>query len=173
MRPSLVRRLLLLLSLGQLLALVLAGWLAVDTLLLRERPAVPRRENRQVEYTTPPASSSPSELADLAPLWERDLNQQLFERPSRPEPKVQPAPPPKPVALPQLLATFVERDRRWGLFVTLEGKARVHPAGQRVDGFQIVAIEQGSARLRRDQHEYQLHIPERPASDSRRQPRRG
>jgi hypothetical protein len=68
------------------------------------------------------------------------------------------------VALPKLLATFVEDGQAWGLFVESGGSQRVRAVAGAVDGFTIVSIAPGRATVEKAGQTYELEIP-RPNSE--------
>lgn len=124
-----------------------------------------------------PASQPPEppvqEIDTFSPLWERDLRQVLKEPPP-PAPKAEPKPPPPlPVQLPQLLATFVEDDRHWGLFVDESGKRRVRPSGAVLDQFTIIEITPGKARIQTGSSTFEIEVPKRLTPRNRSAIRRG
>ena len=136
-------------------------------------PATPRltaRTGEEPAPTRPPASLTAAQLQEI---WERDLRQTLIEpQPKKaPEPKPPPAPP--PVKLPTLVATFVENGKAWGLFVEKSGSHRVRAASHRTDGFDILQITPGAARLRRGHRTYDVYVPMRPTGLPRPGDKRG
>lgn len=93
-------------------------------------------------------------LGDLAVIWQRDLRQPVVDAVAKVEP---PAPEPAPSV--QLLGTAIESDRRYGLFRLANQTTVLRSVGTEVEGFAVIAIERGVARLRAGSHEYELKVP--------------
>ncbi len=137
---------------------LLAGG-AVVLIVLIFRPAA----TSDVASTMPPtAEQVPAvpdeplrELAWFAPLWHRDLQQELFP-PSQAAQESEPPPPPKP--LPVLLGTFIEADRQFAHLRNNAGRIQVLTVGDDVDGYAISAIERGSVMLLRGAATYRLEL---------------
>jgi hypothetical protein len=95
-----------------------------------------------------------SDLEALAVIWQRDLRRPLFD--PAPAPTERPA---EPSLAIRLLGTAVEADRRYGLFRLSNNHTTVRPVGSDVDGFEVVSIERGRARLRAGGRDYELLVP--------------
>lgn len=105
-----------------------------------------------------PQSTLPA-VQSFASIWKRDLRQQLIKPQAEEVEKVEVTPPPPPVSLPKLHATFVEHGRSFGLFAGSRGSIRVRPEGATIDTFEILSISPGSAQLRKRGESYTIRIP--------------
>jgi len=110
--------------------------------------ATPERDVHSADELRPLSES------ELAVIWQRDLRQSVVDAPP---PRV--TPPEAPKLAVQLIGTVIEPQRRFGLFVTGRNQTIVKRVGERVDGFEVVAIERGQATLRQGQREYTLKAP--------------
>ncbi len=143
-------------------------WIVAEAVFLHGPPEVPQPPSEL------PLKMSGRQDAGRAPLdafdaiWSRNLRQTLIERKRKAAPPPKPAPPPPPIRLPKLLATFVESGRSWGLFVDQRGAQRVRSASSRIDGFDIVSVSTGTARLSRGGKTHDVKVPERKASRGKR-----
>ena len=110
---------------------------------------------------SPPETPHRADLEDLAGIWQRSLRQALIE-PKIPEPPpAKPPPSPPPVALPRLVATFVENGRAWALLVDEKGTSRVRTETEKVGEFEIVSVSPGATTLRRDDKTYEVRTGDR------------
>ena len=138
-----------------MLAIVLAVLLAFVALLRPAPPWTPPQVNLQAPVVVDVKSAPGLSLDELAVIWQRDLRQPLVD-PSPPEP---PKPPPPPRLAVRLLGTAVEADRRYGLLRLSNNTTVVRPVGAEVEGFEVVSIRRGWARLRNGAREYDLIVP--------------
>ncbi|MBI4716622.1 MAG: hypothetical protein HY763_02365 [Planctomycetes bacterium] len=151
---------------------------AVPVVLLRSLCFPPALEPPKLTPGAAPAAAamgapqSPP-LEALASLWTRDWRQTLIEPPPKPAPVPTPPPPPEPIALPRLLATFVEQEQAWGLFVDASGAERVCPAGATINEFSIVAVQEGSATLKKGNQTYDVEVPKEQHATPRKSRRQG
>jgi hypothetical protein len=132
-----------------LVAVGMAAWLAWP------RPA---RTPPEVDLESPSRDKvrpvSRHSLTDLAVIWQRDLRQPVVDRPQE-----SPERPPEPKLAIQLVGTAVEAERCYGFFRLADTTTTVKAVGEVVDGFEIVAIERGRARLRNGDRGYELKVP--------------
>ena len=103
--------------------------------------------------------SSRDSLASLKAIWGRDLRQALIVPVPKAAAPPKPPPPPPPVKLPKLVGTFVERGQGWGVFHDAKGAVRVRAATGSIDGFEIVDVTPGAARLRQGESSYDVKAP--------------
>lgn len=96
-----------------------------------------------------PVSNQPVEKTELpplawfAPIWQRDLHQDLFPQKPQPVPvQAKPASPP-----PVLLATMVEPHHRLAHFAGRDGRLQLLGIDDVVADYRIVAIEPGRVQL--------------------------
>ena len=149
---------------AQVLIVAIALWVLVDGLLLREPLPKPDLHAVAAKITgrTTSAVDMPA-LEDWSAIWQRDLRQRLIDPPPPPKPEPPaPKPPPNPPALPRLLATFVEHQVAWALFVDSGGRQRVRSVGERIDSFEIARITPGIASLQMGRHTYEVKVPQGP-----------
>jgi hypothetical protein len=146
-------------------ALLLASLLALVGLLVRRGPATAAAlPDRPVEGDSASSSSELPPIEEFAAIWERDFRQVLIEPPPKPPAKPEPPPPPPaPVKLPKLVATFIEQDGSWAVFVDGKEGMRVRGPAERIDEFEVVEITPGAARLRKGGTDYEVKVA-KPAS---------
>jgi hypothetical protein len=113
-------------------------------------PTLDRQPDRQAEQEP---RSTPV-LSDLAVIWQRDLRQTVIHLPQPPE-----QPKSEPKLAVQLVGTAIECDRQYGVFQLKDNRTVVKAVGDEVDGYRIVAIDRGRARLRNGEREYELKVP--------------
>ncbi len=159
-------------SLLQWMLIACVAWLIVDTAFVSSSSG----DTHPINKSASGSSSQRTELAQgtldqYAGIWERDLQQVLIKPKVKPKPKVK-EPAPKQVALPRLLATFVENGKAWALLVTNKGTQVVRKQGTSIGSFDIVSIASGSVSLRRGDKVYELSVP-KPKTSSTRTRRRG
>lgn len=108
--------------------------------------------------SSPPADSAPpsprAALAEYDVIWQRDLAQPVVDPPPKANaPPVESAP---PIAL---VGTAVAADERLGIFSLPNNSTVVKREGEIFQGFEVIAVERGRARLRRDGREFDLRVP--------------
>ena len=145
-----------------------ATWLVLGSIFFHERLSIPNLGVGSTASSISQSATSRSSVQTLENIWRRDLRQTLLEPPPKDKPKPKPPPPPKPVRLPRLLATFVEKEQAWGLFVDQRGSQRVRSASGRVDDFVIVGVSPGTAKLSRGGKTYEVKVPIRTQHEGRR-----
>lgn len=124
--------------------------------LLRTPPAwVPPELDVRPTPASPQDRPAAPQLADLAVIWQRDLRQPLAD----PPPPKPPEPVPEPKLTVRLVGTAIEGNRQYGLFQVGNNPTVVKAAGASVEGFEIVSIARGRARLRSGAREYELTVP--------------
>jgi hypothetical protein len=96
----------------------------------------------------------PLDAAQLAVIWQRDLRQSVVDLPPVPRPAV-----PEAKLAIELIGTAIEADRQYGLFRLPNNTTTVKSVGSTIEGYRIVAIERGRARVRGDGREYELKVP--------------
>ncbi len=95
------------------------------------------------------------ELSDLAAIWQRDLRQPVVDPPAE---KPQQRKKVERLAI-QLLGTAVEADQQYGIFRLSNNRTVVRAVGEEVEGFEVIQISRGRARLRNGQRECKLTVP--------------
>jgi len=127
-----------------LLAVVLLWALPLD---------LPRTDPGAVmQPATAPSAQAPGPLEGYAIIWQRDLQQPLFDI----KPPV--TAPAAPALRVQLLGTAIDPGFTYGIFQTAAGESKLLSIGQSIEGATIVAITADSAVLRRDQQEFHLNV---------------
>lgn len=136
-----------------------AGWLIIEPFVMG-RPLPPTAlETEGVSSSSPlPTTRNPLSLNEFEGVWTRPLQQSLIEPKPKEVPPEKPLPPPPPVSLPRLVATFVEGGQSWGLFLDDRGNQRVRSATQVIDDFAIASIEPGRAMLTRGERHYEVNV---------------
>ena len=148
------QRLILLLNVGALVIVVGTVWVCLQ--IVWPRPAWTTPEISPADVSSVEPETEPElTLADLAVIWQRDLHQPVVD----PPPAKPAAPPPEPKLAIRLVGTAVESDRQFGIFQLAGHRSVVKPVGATIDGFEIVSIERGRARLRRGERIYDLEVP--------------
>ncbi len=122
------------------LCLPAAPWTAPAIDLEPDHDPVPRRRQKL-------------KLSDLAVIWQRDLRQPVVDPPAE-----KPRQEKKQRLAIQLLGTAVETDRQYGVFRLSDNRTVVRAVGDEVDGFEIIQISRGRARLRNCQRECELRV---------------
>ncbi len=145
-------------SRGQRAVDLLTVGVAVSTaaallLLLRSLPAWQPPVLRRTPASAA-ATSAPAGRGNLTVIWQRDLRQPLVDPVIKP---VEAAPEPSPAI--RLVGTAVENGRQYGVFQMPSNSLVVRAAGQRVEGYDIVAIRRGWAQLRSAGRSYELTVP--------------
>lgn len=153
MNPRAARRIERLGSAVSAVVLGLTAW-ATITLWRPVAPWTPPPARADGPATAEQGARRSVSLGDLAVIWQRDLRQPLVDAVAQAEP---PAPEPAPAV--QLLGTAIEADRRYGLFRLANQATVLRPVGAEVDGYSVIAIERGVARLRGGTREYELKVP--------------
>lgn len=101
---------------------------------------------------SPLAAESP---LDLAVLTRRNLRQPPVDPPA-------PAPaapvPETPLAI-RLIGTAVEAERSFAVFGLPDNHTLVREVGGNVEGYEVMEVKRGSARLRRGEREYEVRVP--------------
>lgn len=85
-------------------------------------------------------------LAWYEPLWTRDLRQPPIPPIEKPKPVATPKPVPMPT-LPRLMGTFVEGETAWAHLLSPQVGVRVLQLNERIEDFEISAIEPGRVQL--------------------------
>lgn len=135
-------------------ATVLLAALAAFGWLVRPLPTwTPPTLDTAGPASAPAAPSRPG-VEHYAVIWQRDLRQPLFDVAPAAPIVATPAPPPF-----QLLGTAVEADHRFAVFQLSDGTTTVRASGSRIGGFELLEVERGRVRMRKDQQEYELRVP--------------
>ena len=125
-------------------------------------PQAPTLEAAPTQASPVPPSEPESEsLADYAPLWQRDLKQPPVPRPKG----EQPAGPPPSAPLPRLVATFIETGRGYAHLIDNFGHGRFTAVGDKVDEFQVMAIEQSRVQLQSGDRIEWISLPKEDEED--------
>lgn len=125
-------------------------------LLMILRPLPPWNSPTIDQPDTQPA---PVNLAEpplnFAILSQRNLRQPPVDPPG-------PAPaapvPETPLAL-RLIGTAVEADHSFAVFGLPDNRTLVREVGGNVEGYEVMDVKRGSARLRRGEREYEVRVP--------------
>ncbi|MEW6252153.1 MAG: hypothetical protein AB1716_16060 [Planctomycetota bacterium] len=107
--------------------------------------------------TSQPVSSGARERADLSELsviWQRDLRQPLFEASAASAPVA-----PEPTLNVCLVGTAVEGDQRYAVLQAAGKPLVVRRVGEQIEGYEVVAVRRGWARLRNGTRTYDLTVP--------------
>jgi len=150
--PDPARRLVFLLNAASVLLLLALVWVGLQAL----RPT-PTWTPPPAALTAAPQAPAPVPaltLADLAVIWQRDLHQPVVDPPPKAVEK-----PPEPKLTIQLVGTAVEAGRQFGVFQLANNRTVVQPVGATLEGYEIVAIERGRARVRSGGRTYDLQVP--------------
>lgn len=107
--------------------------------------------------TSAPFCGPAEPLEAYAALWQRDLQQPLYDAPAPEAPA-----PPRPAVT--LLGTAIDPGFTYGIFQTAGGESKLASVGQCVDGAVVVAISADSATLRLGEREYQLNVVRKEAN---------
>lgn len=119
---------------------------------LRWAAVEPFRPPRNVSAASRTATQPlPRAELNMAAIWQRDLRQSLVEQPPAAA---------RPEALPsiQLLGTAIEPQRRFGVF-NVANRSVIKEVGAEIEGYRIVGIDRGLARLQRADKNIELRVP--------------
>jgi hypothetical protein len=138
---------------GSLLIVIVAAWATVSLSmpLAAWTPPPIELEPEPDERRDP---RPPRSLSQLAVIWQRDLRQSVVDLPPVPRPAV-----PEAKLAIELVGTAIEADRQYGLFRLANNTTTVKSVGSTIEGYRIVAIERGRARVRSGGREYELKVP--------------
>lgn len=95
----------------------------------------------------------PLRAAELAVIWRRDLRQTLFDAPPVKSAAVE-----EPKLAIELVGTALEAERGFGVFRLPDNRTVVKPVGAFLEGFEVIAVQRGLARLRNGSREYELKV---------------
>jgi hypothetical protein len=107
----------------------------------RERPAPPPAPRQEQ-----PAPDRVEPLSAFAAIYARSLRPPLFDAPAAAQPAS--AAPAAPRLAVSLTGTVVERGHGCGVFRIASGQSKVIAVGEKIEGAELVAIEDGLATLR-------------------------
>ena len=99
----------------------------------------------------------PESLSAYAAIYQRDLRRPLFDL--RPAPEVKPEPK-KPQLTLRLMGTAVEPGHTYAFFRITTGQVKMLTVGQAVDGAEVLAIEEGMAKVSFDGQVVTLKVEE-------------
>lgn len=123
----------------------------------------PTLDQSAASPAVPPQPESP---LDLAVLSARNLRQ----------PPVDPPAPPPAASVPEtplairLIGTAIETERSFAVFGLPDSRTLVREVGGDVEGYEVMEVRRGSAKLRRGEREYEVRVPwfERIAAEAAR-----
>jgi len=112
--------------------------------VLPPSPDPPRRAQRVASRpASQPSAAALKPLGDYAVIYARDLRRPLFD------PEVAaPAVPKRPELSFKLVGVVVEPGFTYGIFRTRSGRDKLASVGQEVEGAEVLAVEQGAAKVR-------------------------
>lgn len=131
--------------------IVVGGGLAIGTALPPPAWSSPEVEAVPKGPTAPPASIP---AIDIERTCRRDLRQPLVDAPPPPVGPV----PETPISV-RLLGTAVESERQFGIFALANNASVLKEVGALVDGYEVVSVQRGIARLRRGDRIVELRVP--------------
>lgn len=135
--------------------LICGGLLAYGVNLLRPlpdwQPPASWVTTQPTETDTPPRARP---LSDYAVIWQRDLRQPMVDS----IPEVAKAKPEPPLAI-KLLGTAVASNEQMGIFSLANNATVVKRIGEVFDGYELLEVKRGQARLRRGAKEFELKVP--------------
>lgn len=131
-----------------------AGLLVWAVRLLWPLPAWTPPKIAQPVSATQPAAAAKRGVGDYAVIWQRDLRQPVVDMPA-PPPAVAIEP---PLAI-HLLGTAVADDQQLGIFALANNSIVVKKVGESLDGYELLSIARGEARLKRGDRKFDLRVP--------------
>lgn len=123
-------------------------------LLLRLPDWTPPRVDLDAQAESDQPAREPRSAGDLSAIWRRDLRQALFDAAP-----VKNVPVEDPKLAIALVGTALESERSFGIFRLPNNRTVVRPVGAIVQGFEVVAVQRGLARLRDGSRVYELKVP--------------